>query len=226
MIDKEKVTADFNNVLSEYEKLQSLRQQRQDTLKLQNDSGQISQFQYADGLKAIDAEMKPALQNLIDQAAILAENMGDAFSVSRVEAMNAALNQTDGSFKKFLPTVDQIQERIAGGMTDAILDWADGTRSASDAFRQFASDFLREIAQMILKQMIFNAVKAASGFGSDAFALLTTGFFASGGYTGAGGKYQPAGVVHKGEVVWSQEDIKAWGGVGVDESMRKHRGYA
>ena len=224
MIDKEKVTADFNNVLSEYEKLQSLRQQRQDTLKLQNDSGQISQFQYADGLKAIDAEMKPALQNLIDQAAILAENMGDAFSVSRVEAMNAALNQTDGSFKKFLPTVDQIQERIAGGMTDAILDWADGTRSASDAFRQFASDFLREIAQMILKQMIFNAVKAASS----AFGFAEGGFtgYATGGYTGAGGKYQPAGVVHKGEVVWSQEDIKAWGGVGVVESMRKHRGYA
>lgn len=226
VIDKEKVTADFNNVLSEYEKLQSLRQQRQDTLKLQNDSGQISQFQYADGLKAIDADMKPDLQNLIDQAAILAANMDDAFSVAKVEAMNAALNATDGSFQKFLPTVDQIQERIAGGMTDAIMAWADGTKSASDAFREFASNFLREIAQMILKQMIFNAVKAASGFGSDAFALLTTGFFASGGYTGAGEKYEPAGIVHKGEVVWSQEDIKAWGGVGVVESMRKHRGYA
>ncbi|MFN4316550.1 transglycosylase SLT domain-containing protein [Acinetobacter parvus] len=224
VIDKEKAAIDFNSVLEQYEKLNSLRQQRQETLKLQNDSGQISQFQYADGLKAIDAEMKPALQNLIDQAAILAENMGDAFSVSRVEAMNAALNQTDGSFKKFLPTVDQIQERIAGGMTDAILDWVDGTKSASDAFRQFASDFLREIAQMILKQMIFNAVKAASS----AFGFAEGGFtgYATGGYTGAGGKYQPAGVVHKGEVVWSQEDIKAWGGVGVVESMRKHRGYA
>lgn len=224
VIDKEKVTADFNNIMAEYDKLQSLRQQRQETLKIQNDSGQISQYQYADGLKAIDAEMKPAMQNLIDQAAILAATMGDAFSVSKVEAMNAALNATDGSFQKFLPTVDQIQERIAGGMTDAILDWADGTKSASDAFRQFAADFLREIAQMILKQMIFNAVKAASS----AFGFADGGFtgFSSGGYTGAGGKYDYAGIVHKGEVVWSQADIKAWGGVERVESMRKHRGYA
>ncbi|RXS99033.1 transglycosylase SLT domain-containing protein [Acinetobacter junii] len=224
VIDKEKATAELNQVFDEFDKLQSLREQRQSTAKLQYESGQTSQFQYAEQLRTIDSEMKPALQNLIDQAAILAENMGDAFSISKVEAMAASLNIVDNSFRKFLPTVDQIQERIAGGMTDAILDWADGTKSASDAFRQFASDFLREIAQMILKQMIFNAVKAASS----AFGFAEGGFtgFASGGYTGAGGKYDPAGIVHKGEVVWSQEDIKAWGGVGVVESMRKHRGYA
>ena len=226
VIDKEKAAAEFNAVVAQFDQLQSLREQRQNTLRLQHDAGQISQFQLADGLNAIDEEMKPQLQSLIEQMRPLADAMDDIFSVSRVEAMNAALNQTDGSFKKFLPTVDQIQERIAGGMTDAIMAWADGTKSASDAFREFASNFLREIAQMILKQMIFNAVKAASGFGSDAFALLTTGFFASGGYTGAGGKYDPAGIVHRGEVVWSQEDIRAWGGVGIVESLRKHRGYA
>nr|WP_312824999.1 tape measure protein [Acinetobacter oleivorans] len=45
--------------------------------------------------------------------------------------------------------------------------------------------------------------------------------FADGGYTGSGGKYEPAGIVHKGEVVWSQEDIRRWGGVGLVENMRK-----
>ncbi|MBF6854176.1 phage tail tape measure protein, partial [Acinetobacter baumannii] len=45
--------------------------------------------------------------------------------------------------------------------------------------------------------------------------------FAEGGYTGSGRKYEPAGIVHKGEVVWSQEDIKRWGGVGLVEKMRK-----
>ncbi|MGK7794477.1 hypothetical protein ACSRDE_19130, partial [Acinetobacter baumannii] len=45
--------------------------------------------------------------------------------------------------------------------------------------------------------------------------------FADGGYTGSGRKYEPAGIVHKGEVVWSQEDIKRWGGVGLVEKMRK-----
>lgn len=45
--------------------------------------------------------------------------------------------------------------------------------------------------------------------------------FADGGFTGHGGKYQVGGVVHKGEVVWSQDDIRRWGGVSIVESMRK-----
>ncbi|HEM8162777.1 tape measure protein [Acinetobacter baumannii] len=52
--------------------------------------------------------------------------------------------------------------------------------------------------------------------------------FADGGYTGNGLKHTPAGIVHKGEVVWSQDDIKRWGGVSVVESMRTSSpsGYA
>ncbi|WP_405287670.1 tape measure protein [Acinetobacter baumannii] len=45
--------------------------------------------------------------------------------------------------------------------------------------------------------------------------------FSDGGYTGNGLKHTPAGIVHKGEIVWSQEDIKRWGGVGLVENMRK-----
>ncbi|MGI3181455.1 tape measure protein, partial [Acinetobacter baumannii] len=42
--------------------------------------------------------------------------------------------------------------------------------------------------------------------------------FSDGGYTGNGLKHTPAGIVHKGEIVWSQEDIKRWGGVGLVEN--------
>jgi len=51
-----------------------------------------------------------------------------------------------------------------------------------------------------------------------AYALLKG--FSEGGYTGAGGKYEPAGVVHKGEVVWSQADIRRFGGVSAVEGLR------
>jgi len=51
-----------------------------------------------------------------------------------------------------------------------------------------------------------------------AYALLKG--FSEGGYTGAGGKYEPAGVVHKGEVVWSQADIRRFGGVSAVEALR------
>lgn len=36
--------------------------------------------------------------------------------------------------------------------------------------------------------------------------------FSEGGYTGSGGKYEPAGIVHKGEVVFNQRDVAALGG--------------
>lgn len=51
--------------------------------------------------------------------------------------------------------------------------------------------------------------------------------FAEGGYTGAGSKWQPAGTVHKGEVVWSQKDVAAVGGPAVANAMRPTmKGYA
>lgn len=51
--------------------------------------------------------------------------------------------------------------------------------------------------------------------------------FAEGGYTGAGGKYEPAGIVHKGEVVFNQSDVAALGGPMAVNAMRPtFRGYA
>jgi hypothetical protein len=50
--------------------------------------------------------------------------------------------------------------------------------------------------------------------------------FSDGGYTGPGRKNDPAGIVHAGEVVWSQDDIRRHGGVGAVEGMRRGRGYA
>lgn len=207
VIDKEKLTLQFNDAMQQLEELQNLRSQRQDNLKVQYDSGQISRFQYADGLDAINADMLPTMQALAEQAKVLAENLGDAFSVAKIENFTASLTEVDTESKKFLPTLGEIEERIASGMTDAIMAWADGTKTASQAFREFASGFLREIAQMILKQMIFNAIKAITGYADGG---LVTGY-SSGGYTGAGGKYQEAGIVHKDEFVIRKESTSQSG---------------
>ncbi|MFY5468858.1 replication protein, partial [Acinetobacter baumannii] len=75
--------------------------------------------------------------------------------------------------------------------------------------------------------LIASAIAQGASIIANIRAIKDQGF-ADGGYTGSGGKYQPAGIVHKGEVVWSQEDIKRWGGVSVVESMRQSNpsGYA
>jgi len=53
------------------------------------------------------------------------------------------------------------------------------------------------------------------------------GLYDSGGYTGPGGIHEPRGVVHAGEIVWSQANIARAGGPAVVEAMRLGlRGYA
>lgn len=47
--------------------------------------------------------------------------------------------------------------------------------------------------------------------------------FAGGGYTGSGGKYEPAGVVHRGEFVFTKE---ATSRIGVGNLYSMMRGYA
>lgn len=66
--------------------------------------------------------------------------------------------------------------------------------------------------------IISAAAAVASGLAS--VAKINEVEFADGGFTGFGGKYQPAGIVHKGEVVWSQEDVAKAGGPAIANAMR------
>ena len=78
---------------------------------------------------------------------------------------------------------------------------------------------------------VFGFISAAGAIanGLAAVARINGVQFAEGGYTGPGGKYQPAGIVHAGEVVWSQEDVRRVGGPARANAMRptyQMRGYA
>ena len=75
----------------------------------------------------------------------------------------------------------------------------------------------------------FNAVVAGLNLaaGLKAVSEINKAGFSEGGYTGSGGKYEPAGIVHKGEVVFSQADVAMMGGPGKVNAMRPtFRGYA
>lgn len=70
------------------------------------------------------------------------------------------------------------------------------------------------------------AAGQAYAVAASATKALTLGF-SRGGYTGPGGVHQPAGVVHRGEVVFSQADVRRHGGPGSVDAMRRGLpGYA
>lgn len=217
VIDQEKLTLQYNDAVERFKQLDELRNSRLDNLKVQFDSGQITQPQYAEQAKEINELLRPEMEKLVQLAWDYADAMqGVSGEKARAntQAIQQSMVETNNEFRKFLPTAEQLNEQIAGGLTDSIMAWVDGTKSASDAFRQFASDFLREIAQMILKQMLFNAISqmgaaagAASGAGGTGGMIagaLSAAFgagYMDGGHTGFGARNEVAGVVHKDEWV-------------------------
>ncbi len=70
------------------------------------------------------------------------------------------------------------------------------------------------------------SVLSSSSQFSSAWGAGGIGLFDRGGWTGYGAVDEPAGVVHRGEIVWSQKDIARNGGPDTVEAMRLgKRGY-
>jgi len=102
--------------------------------------------------------------------------------------------------RQFLMTGRAINEALAQQATAAIDRFAQSVAegrnvigSLFDAFRQFAADFLRQIATMILQQLIFNIVSGGGngkGGAGGAVAGAIGSFFHEGGVVGSGGVRQ------------------------------------
>lgn len=117
--------------------------------------------------------------------------------------------------------VQDIASEALNGLTNQMATFL-ATGKAN--FKSFATSIIQMIIQMITKMVIFNAISGA--IGGDTWtigSLLKNVGFATGGYTGDGGKYEPAGVVHKGEFVMTKEATKR---IGVGNLYKMMRGYA
>ncbi|QXG07665.1 tail tape measure protein [Erwinia phage Snitter] len=135
--------------------------------------------------------------------------------------------------------VGEVVTASLNGMTD-LLTSALTTGKAN--FADFASSIITMIIKMIMQMIIFNTLAAAFGGGGGAssnssfsggsysnLSFANGGVvpdrkgFAAGGYTGGGGKYEPAGVVHGGEFVFTKEATQR---IGTGNLYRMMRGYA
>ncbi len=109
--------------------------------------------------------------------------------------------------------------------------WVKFTETGKVSFSEMTRSILADLSRIAMRKAIVGLANSFGG-GGDYTGTVSSLFsgswgFSAGGYTGEGGVNEPAGVVHKGEVVWSQADIARAGGVGVVEAMRKGMaGYA
>lgn len=112
--------------------------------------------------------------------------------------------------------ISNITVNAFNGMSDALTDFI---MTGKTDFNSLAKSIIKDIVQMTTKMMIFASIKAAlegtsfgkilgfSGGGLVPESKYTGGLvgFDEGGFTGIGGKYTPAGIVHKGEYVITKE---------------------
>lgn len=117
--------------------------------------------------------------------------------------------------------VQNIASSALNGLTDMMTSFL-STGKAN--FKDFASSIIGMIIKMIAQMVIFNSLSGMMGGKTMSFASMFGGKgFAGGGYTGDGGKYDPAGIVHKGEFVFTKEATQR---IGAKNLYRLMRGYA
>lgn len=132
------------------------------------------------------------------------------------------LQSAENAFSDFETLNASLAENFTsnfGGMfADVLLEQS----SFRDAFQQtmegIARSVISAIGEMIAQWLAYQAVTAAVGAfggGGGGFASLLpfangglVPSYASGGYTGSGGKYDPAGIVHAGEFVVRKEMVE------------------
>lgn len=125
--------------------------------------------------------------------------------------------------------LDQAWADTVAGMSDGIAEFV---TTGKFNIREFAADVLRQFARIALARAVAGFASSMMGGGGQAGAAYTDAnigaLFSGGGYTGDGGKYDPAGIVHKGEYVLNQETVRSMGGpAGVENLLlRLNRGYA
>ncbi|ADW76095.1 phage tail tape measure protein, lambda family (plasmid) [Rahnella aceris] len=139
-------------------------------------------------------------------------------------------------------SVQQVAQSGFNGLTDQLNSLV---TTGKASFKDFTSSIIKMIVNVIDRLLVAYAIQSAMGWvtgsvsgGGNAGTAITGGSYSNlqlaynggyireydaGGYTGHGGKYEPKGIVHGGEFVFTKE---ATSRLGVANLYRMMRGYA
>ncbi|HGY4682376.1 TPA: phage tail tape measure protein, partial [Acinetobacter baumannii] len=188
-----------------------------DGLNAQFEAGLIKQQDFENQKTAIIQAAQDQRNQIAAEYAQNAQDIEDKYQQDRLNTQIAFGGQMMGSLTSMFGSMFGEQSKAYKIMFAA--DKAYAIAAAGIAIQQNIAAASKAGFPLNLP-LIAGAVAQGASIIANIRAIKDQGF-AEGGYTGRGGKYEVAGAVHKGEIVWSQEDIKRWGGVGLVEKMRK-----
>jgi hypothetical protein len=193
---------------------QNVRNSEQKKLDIIKKSLGVQSKEYQDQYAKIlaqDAQFAEAHAKQITQASI-----GTVNTLGNIFGSLASLQEEGSQEAKDLLVAQAIMSTISGSINAYTSTAAIPLIGPALAPIAAAIAFAAGIANVNkIKNAPLPKPKAKSGKGN----------FYTGGWTGPGGKYEPRGVVHAGEVVWSQEDVAAFGGVSAVEAIRPTANY-
>lgn len=160
----------------------------------------------------------------------------DALRINWLAGAKKGWAEYQDSATNVYSSVSQIAQAGLNGLADALTSMV---TTGKASIKDFGTSMLKMIVEVINRLLIAYAVQQALGWisagasatstaasaGSTGAMGMSTSYAAydEGGYTGSGGKYEPAGVVHKGEFVFTKEATQR---IGVSNLYGMMRGYA
>lgn len=206
---------------------ESITAQLDRQIALQQDNSQLARVNYeisSGNLRGLAQPDQDKLRNLAGVADIESDY---AALYSGMDALQVKGKETTSILGEYgVQAARNMQTAFADFLFDPFSDGLDGMLKG---FLKTLQRMAAEAAASQIFQLIGSAASSYSGQGAgwvNAIGSILSNGKSEGGYTGPGGKYEPAGVVHRGEVVWSQADVKAVGGPKRANAMRPTAGYA
>lgn len=234
--DERKVQESVNEVLDETRaKIDEINKQRLEAANAGANARVLSQF---------DVEIEKVKELGKEYAGLAETQQRSAIEAQRTFSFgwSTAFNQYAEDASNSAQTAGAMFSSITSNMTSAVNRFVDtGKLSFADFANSVIKDLIRIQLQTQLSQglnAIIGAVGSAfagsfGGTGATAMGAGTTAggagavafpvSLASGGYTGNGGKFEPAGVVHRGEYVLNSG---ATSRIGVGNLDRMNKGFA
>lgn len=162
-----------------------------------------------------------------ERAAKLADQIGDpvagAAAITQVAEIQAQLLESQAAAKKReqadaeargaaqVKQINELDKQITDLQTKAAAITVQANIAEAQgaiATLQAQLDALKDKTVTVTVRQSFESIAGTDAPGSDTFAGGGGGSFATGGYTGPGGKFQPAGIVHAGEFVARSEVVR------------------
>ncbi|MBI6244594.1 phage tail tape measure protein [Proteus mirabilis] len=146
----------------------------------------------------------------------------EAMKGDPMAGLKQGLSDFSDSAMDVMENVRNVTTNALNNMSDALADFA---LTGKGTFKDFANAVISDITRMVMKMLIFKAIEAGGQAMGFDMGWMSKGH-AYGGYTGHGGKFEPKGIVHGGEFVFTKEATAKLGVGNLYRLMHAAQGYA